>query len=58
MISLLQVTEDNKHDYVRLVCQMKMTGAIREELFISMTTFSSVSVGGSGPFFPDPISEK
>ena len=29
---LLQVTEDNKQDYVRLVCQMKMTGAIRDDL--------------------------
>ena len=27
-----KVTEDNKAEYVRLVCQMKMTGAIRKQL--------------------------
>ena len=26
------VTDDNKRDYVKLVCQMKMTGAIRQQL--------------------------
>ena len=26
------MTEENKNDYVRLVCQMKMTGAIRKQL--------------------------
>lgn len=25
------VTEENKMDYIRLVCQMKMTGAIRKQ---------------------------
>lgn len=25
------VTEDNKMEYIRLVCQMKMTGAIRKQ---------------------------
>ena len=28
----LQVTDDNKTDYIKLVCQMKMTGAIRKQL--------------------------
>jgi E3 ubiquitin-protein ligase HUWE1 len=26
------VTEENKREYVKLVCQMKMTGAIRQQL--------------------------
>ena len=28
----IAVTEDNKMDYIRLVCQMKMTGAIRKQV--------------------------
>ena len=32
IINHVQVTEENKTDYVRLVCQMKMTGAIRKQL--------------------------
>lgn len=28
----IQVCEENKHEYVRLVCQEKMTGAIRKQL--------------------------
>ena len=28
----IPVTEDNKKEYVKLVCQMKMTGAIRKQL--------------------------
>ena len=28
----LPVTEENKKDYVRLVCQMKMTGAIHQQI--------------------------
>ncbi|XP_064606987.1 E3 ubiquitin-protein ligase HUWE1-like isoform X3 [Liolophura sinensis] len=28
----IMVTEENKREYVRLVCQMKMTGAIRKQL--------------------------
>ncbi|KAG1653506.1 E3 ubiquitin-protein ligase HUWE1 [Nymphon striatum] len=28
----LYVTEENKNEYVRLVCQMKMTGAIRKQI--------------------------
>jgi len=28
----IKVTEDNKKEYVKLVCQMKMTGAIRKQL--------------------------
>lgn len=28
----IQVTEENKHEYVRLVCQEKMTGSIRKQL--------------------------
>ena len=31
-ILLLQVTDQNKQDYIKLVCQMKMTGAIRKQL--------------------------
>lgn len=27
----IPVTEDNKMEYVRLVCQMKMTGAIKQQ---------------------------
>lgn len=27
----LPVTEENKMEYIRLVCQMKMTGAIRKQ---------------------------
>ena len=30
--SNITVTEDNKMEYIRLVCQMKMTGAIRKQL--------------------------
>ena len=30
--SNITVTEENKMDYIRLVCQMKMTGAIRKQL--------------------------
>ena len=28
----ISVTEENKKDYVKLVCQMKMTGAIRKQI--------------------------
>lgn len=28
----IMVTEDNKKDYVKLVCQLKMTGAIRKQV--------------------------
>ena len=28
----MPVTEENKKEYVKLVCQMKMTGAIRKQL--------------------------
>ncbi|XP_071495531.1 E3 ubiquitin-protein ligase HUWE1-like [Diadema antillarum] len=30
--SNIMVTEENKHEYVHLVCQMKMTGAIRKQI--------------------------
>lgn len=30
--SNIKVTEENKKEYVKLVCQMKMTGAIRKQL--------------------------
>ena len=30
--SNITVTEENKMEYIRLVCQMKMTGAIRKQL--------------------------
>ena len=28
----ISVTDENKRDYVKLVCQMKMTGAIRKQI--------------------------
>merc|ERR1719192_667364 len=38
----VQVTEDNKMDYVRLVCQMKMTGAIRKQLSAFLEGFYNI----------------
>merc|ERR1711884_99051 len=38
----VQVTEDNKMDYIRLVCQMKMTGAIRKQLSAFLEGFYNV----------------
>ena len=28
----ITVTEDHKHEYVKLVCQLKMTGSIRKQI--------------------------
>ena len=36
------VTEDNKAEYVRLVCQMKMTGAIRKQLSAFLEGFYNI----------------
>ena len=36
------VTEDNKMDYIRLVCQMKMTGAIRKQLAAFLEGFYNI----------------
>jgi len=38
----IKVTEENKHDYVRLVCQMKMTGAIRKQLSAFLEGFYNI----------------
>ena len=36
------VNEDNKKEYVKLVCQMKMTGAIRQQLNAFMEGFYDI----------------
>jgi len=36
------VTDDNKEEYVRLVCQMKMTGAIRQQLTAFLEGFYDI----------------
>jgi E3 ubiquitin-protein ligase HUWE1 len=36
------VTEENKKEYVKLVCQMKMTGAIRKQLGAFMEGFYDI----------------
>lgn len=36
------MNEDNKKDYVKLVCQMKMTGAIRQQLNAFMEGFYDI----------------
>jgi E3 ubiquitin-protein ligase HUWE1 len=38
----LRVTEDNKKEYVKLVCQMKMTGAIQKQLQSFLDGFYSI----------------
>merc|ERR1719300_981076 len=38
----IAVTEDNKMDYIRLVCQMKMTGAIRKQLSAFLEGFYQI----------------
>lgn len=38
----ITVTEDNKMDYIRLVCQMKMTGAIRKQLSAFLEGFYNI----------------
>ena len=48
----LQVTEDNKDEYVRLVCQMKMTGAIRNK-----TAFNQFNCSLTGLFLSYSQSE-
>ena len=37
-----QVTDDNKTDYIKLVCQMKMTGAIRKQLAAFLEGFYDI----------------
>ena len=39
---LLQVTDSNKADYIRLVCQEKMTGAIRKQLAAFLEGFYDI----------------
>lgn len=38
----ISVNEDNKKEYVKLVCQMKMTGAIRQQLNAFMEGFYDI----------------
>ena len=38
----LQVTDENKQDYIKLVCQMKMTGAIRKQLSAFLEGFYDI----------------
>lgn len=38
----IPVTEDQKHEYVRLVCQEKMTGAIRKQLHAFLEGFYEI----------------
>merc|ERR1719410_3079156 len=38
----ITVTEENKMDYIRLVCQMKMTGAIRKQLSAFLEGFYNI----------------
>ena len=38
----LRVTEENKKEYVKLVCQMKMTGAIQKQLQSFLDGFYSI----------------
>ena len=38
----IAVTEENKYDYVKYVCQMKMTGAIRQQLNAFMEGFYDI----------------
>ena len=37
-----QITDDNKTDYIKLVCQMKMTGAIRKQLAAFLEGFYDI----------------
>jgi len=38
----IRVTEENKKEYVKLVCQMKMTGAIQKQLQSFLDGFYSI----------------
>jgi len=38
----VRVTEENKKEYVKLVCQMKMTGAIQKQLQSFLDGFYSI----------------
>lgn len=38
----IRVTEENKKEYVKLVCQMKMTGAIKQQLTAFLDGFYSI----------------
>lgn len=38
----IQVTDENKQDYIKLVCQMKMTGAIRKQLSAFLEGFYDI----------------
>ena len=41
-LKIMQVTDQNKADYIRLVCQMKMTGAIRKQLAAFLEGFYDI----------------
>ena len=41
-LTIMQVTDQNKADYIRLVCQMKMTGAIRKQLAAFLEGFYDI----------------
>ena len=41
-VYIFQVTDSNKQEYVRLVCQMKMTGAIRKQLAAFLEGFYDI----------------
>ena len=41
-LKMMQVTDQNKADYIRLVCQMKMTGAIRKQLAAFLEGFYDI----------------
>lgn len=40
--AIIPVTEENKHEYVRLVCQEKMTGSIRKQLSAFLEGFYDI----------------
>ena len=42
MLYIIQVTDENKQDYIKLVCQMKMTGAIRKQLSAFLEGFYDI----------------
>ena len=42
IFNVYQVTDENKDEYMRLVCQMKMTGAIRKQLSAFLEGFYDI----------------
>ena len=49
-VYIFQVTDSNKQEYVRLVCQMKMTGAIRKQLAFSWRASTTSFPEGLSPY--------